>query len=92
MIEIDAEFFGGGGEGHKGVPCPGTIDTARAKAYNAFPDAFSGPELCGVVMERDFRVIEHDEHGGFFRPGFFNTVIQGVIPGDRGEDLIEEVI
>ena len=37
-------------------------------------------------------MIENDEHGGFFHPGFFNTPIQCVIPGDGGEDLIEEVI
>lgn len=66
VIEIDAEFLGGGRYGHKSVPCLGALNGAGAKAYYAFPDAFSCPQFCRVVMERDFRVIENDEHGGFF--------------------------
>lgn len=92
VIKIDAKFFGGGRYGHKCIPGLGAITGAGAKAYYAFTDAFSCSQLCWVIMKRDFRMIEDDEHRGFFRLGFCNTPIQGVITGDSGEDIIKEVI
>jgi hypothetical protein len=43
-------------------------------------------------MEQDFRMIENDEHGGFSRLGFCNTLIQGIITGHSGKNLIQEVV
>ena len=62
------------------------------KLDRPFANPFSCPQLGGVVMQRDLRVIEDDQHGGFFRFGLGGTIIQGIIAGHCGGKLVEQIV
>jgi len=42
-----------------------------------------------AVMQCNFRMIQDHEQGGFFVFGFGNALVEDVISGDGGEEVVE---
>ena len=58
VIQADAELLDGRGQGLEGVPGQGAVGGARAEADVALTDAATGAEFGGVIVEREFGMVQ----------------------------------
>jgi hypothetical protein len=88
-VDADAELLGCGGQGHKGIPGFGPVGRAWSKADVALAYTLAGAEFGGVIVQRDFWVVEHHQQAGPLEPGLLDALIQGPVTRDGAEQDIE---
>jgi hypothetical protein len=72
-IDTDAQLLGCGGQGHKGIPSFGSIGSARSKADSALAHPLTSAEFGGVIVQRDFGMVEHHQQTSLLQPGLLTV-------------------
>lgn len=88
-VEIHPQLLRRRGQRHEGIPCLRALARPWAKADRPLAHPLACSQFGRVVMQRDFRVLQHHQQAAFLGVRQGNAFIQRPIARHRGEQRIE---